>query len=175
MAQGELCQICKQAPATISVTQVLNGEKKHLKLCEKCAEAKGGLHSLSDLSSFFENALSGILGFEPDIPKPRGEEVECPGCHMTLSRFERDGLLGCPQCYETFKDELAILLRRLHGSNKHIGTQPRHLRPSRQDAELEKLRDQLRLAVESEKYELAAKYRDMIKNIERELLRDASP
>jgi protein arginine kinase activator len=175
MAHVELCQICKKAPATISVTQILNGEKKHLMLCEKCAEAKGALHSLSDLSSFFEKALSGVLGIQLEKPEPRGEELECPGCHMTLSRFEREGLLGCPQCYETFKDELAVLLRRMHGSNKHIGTQPRHLRSAQPRVELEKLRQQLRLAVESEKYELAAKYRDMIKNIERDLLRDPSP
>jgi len=175
MAHGELCQICKQAPATISVTQIFNGEKKHLKLCEKCAAAKGGLHSLSDLSAFFEKALSGILGLAADLPEKHGTEIECPGCHLTLSRFEREGLLGCPQCYETFKDELAILLRRMHGSNKHIGTQPQHLRLPQQKAELEKLRRQLRQAVETEEYELAAKYRDMIKNIERDLLRDATP
>ncbi|RMD95242.1 MAG: hypothetical protein D6814_13505 [Calditrichaeota bacterium] len=173
MKDKELCQICKKAIATVSITQVFDGKKQQWKLCEACAEEKGGMHSLAGLPEFFEKVVSNILGSEQEPqPRPEKDQRECPTCHITLSDFEKIGLLGCPDCYQAFWDELSVILRRIHGSNKHIGSRPRPQRVFGNVPDLDALKRELRFAIEQENYERAAEYRDMIRNLERELLRE---
>jgi len=77
--------------------------------------------------------------------------------------------LGCAQCYESFQTHLRDLLRRLHGSSQHVGE--RYAPPGADDAadpriQLLDLREQLRRAVDSENFELAAELRDRIRVLE---------
>jgi protein arginine kinase activator len=65
---------------------------------------------------------------------------------------------------------LRELLRRLHGSSRHVGQ--RYETPDTHVVEkpdtLHDLRDRLRRAVESEQFEVAAELRDRIKALETE-------
>ncbi|HET7599249.1 MAG TPA: UvrB/UvrC motif-containing protein, partial [Gemmatimonadales bacterium] len=77
------------------------------------------------------------------------------------------GRLGCPECYRSFEAPLRDLLRRLHGSTVHVGERYAERGgeddPRRREAEL---REQLRLAVETENFELAAELRDRLRVLE---------
>jgi hypothetical protein len=102
---------------------------------------------------------------------PGGAEVTflCQSCGATLQDFRESGRLGCPDCYRTLGEPLRELLRRLHGATRHTGE--RYAVPgSNQDSpparsSLE-LREQLKRAIESEDFELAAELRDQLKVVE---------
>ena len=100
---------------------------------------------------------------------PAGTDAgSCDFCGATLQDFRDSGRLGCPQCYTVFEHHLRGLLRRLHGSSQHVGEV--YLAPSSAAPEphrlLTDLREQLRRAVDSENFELAAELRDRIRVLE---------
>jgi protein arginine kinase activator len=77
------------------------------------------------------------------------------------------GQLGCHQCYQTFFDHLKDLLRRIHGSNEHLGKVPRSSRDKfLARRKLNKLQQQLKTAIESEDFERAALLRDKIQRLQ---------
>ena len=80
--------------------------------------------------------------------------------------FRSDGRLGCPADYEVFRAGLLPILQRIHRATRHVGKVPRRLAPENRAAEVLKLRQQLRRAVDAENYELAAQLRDLIRQKE---------
>lgn len=69
-----------------------------------------------------------------------------------------------------FEDRLEPLLRRIHGSDTHVGKAPAGAgEKARMRRQLEDLRKQLSRAVSDEAYEEAAKIRDRIKEVEAKL------
>ena len=93
---------------------------------------------------------------------------ECSFCGLTFDGFRQTGRLGCPHCYETFSGHLPRLLRRIHGSTKHVGKIYLPPDPTASDMEkrLEGLRRKLERAVQSEDFERAAEIRDQIRSLE---------
>jgi protein arginine kinase activator len=165
MAETEKCQKCKTAFANVNVTYVENGKKKHWKLCEACAQKHDELQQLSAAPEFFKKFVQNIFGADMEDKI----KLQCPNCNLTLQEFENSGLLGCEDCYSTFQDELNILLKRIHGSHKHIGSRPRPARAIGDVPDLEAVKINLREAIEQKNYELAAEYRDKIRDFEREI------
>jgi protein arginine kinase activator len=43
---------------------------------------------------------------------------------MKLADFRGKGRLGCPRCYDTFRQELMPLLQRIHEAQSHRGRLP---------------------------------------------------
>lgn len=160
------CDQCREREAVIHLTQIVNEQVTTLHLCERCAAEKGvespGAVAKTPLGSFLA-----AMGKEAETPAPRHADA-CPGCGGSLQDFRESGRLGCPDCYRTFEAPLRDLLRRLHGSTHHVGE-----RYAEQGAELREprvqaadLREQLRMAVETENFELAAELRDRLRVIE---------
>src|SRR5262249_27897604 len=93
--------------------------------------------------------------------------VQCSNCGMHYSTFKETGRLGCAECYSSFAIKLRPLLRRIHGSTRHVGKLPAregdHVSPARQ---VQRLHDELQRAVEREEFERAAEIRDRIKKAE---------
>jgi protein arginine kinase activator len=92
----------------------------------------------------------------------------CPSCGATLSDFRESGRLGCAACYRTFEPSLRDLLRRLHGSSRHLGERYAPPGGAAEEAEVvtvSQLRNRLRLAVETENFELAAELRDQLRTL----------
>lgn len=170
-----LCDRCKQRPANVHYTQIINGIKTEMNLCEQCAQEEGLLNS-DTFSSFMnftpfsvQNLLAGLMNFLPNTERGFTEEqLKCDNCGMTYDKFKQTGRLGCSKCYDFFKDELNPLIRRIHGSIGHRGKIPRKtggvLRAKR---EIEELKAQLDKAVKDEAYEEAAKLRDKIRDLEK--------
>jgi protein arginine kinase activator len=170
-----LCQICKKRPVAISYTQVINQKKTQLSICVKCAEEKGITNPLAGLPEVFGKIVANILGEQAleeieERPRRHGNR-RCPKCDTSLDELEKTGLLGCDQCYETFEKELAVLLRRIHGSSKHIGSRPRPRRVIPAERDLVKLHKELAEAIGKEKFERAAELRDLIRDAESEASR----
>ena len=106
---------------------------------------------------------------------------------MTWEAFQQNGLLGCSECYDHFKDVLPPLLRSLHGHTEHIGKKPAADASAQKGAattidvepaaesELERLKSAMKQAVETENFEEAARLRDAIKALEAKEKNDGNP
>jgi protein arginine kinase activator len=85
---------------------------------------------------------------------------------MKYAQFRAQGRLGCPRDYEVFRGLLEPLLDRIHRQTRHVGKSPARRRRHVSRAELTALRSQLRAATEAERYEEAARLRDLIRERE---------
>ncbi|HEV8264275.1 MAG TPA: UvrB/UvrC motif-containing protein [Gemmatimonadales bacterium] len=174
-----LCDSCKERDAVINLTQVEHDSKVTLHLCEQCAQEKGvetgGTVLKSPLGSFLGALGKGGGGGSGALVPTPSDGVRCPACGSTLRDFRDSGRLGCDQCYVAFDFHLRDLLRRLHGSSQHVGERyadggeaggGRGGADADPRGQLLDLKAQLRRAVESENFELAAELRDRIRVLE---------
>ncbi len=159
------CDVCKEAEATVHLTQIVSGAMQKIDLCESCAKAKG----VSDPTGFSLADLLLGLGQESASPTALAVETRCPGCGMTQSDFKKSGRLGCAQCYDTFSEGLSPLLKSMHKGEQHIGkTPPGHSENLAFAERLKILKRDLEHAVKAENFEAAASLRDRIKKLEQE-------
>jgi protein arginine kinase activator len=164
------CEQCHEREAVIHLTQIVNEQVTTLHLCERCAADKG-VESPGSMPKTPLGTFLAAMGQElaPESPAPRSGD-NCPRCGGTLQDFRESGRLGCPDCYRSFEAPLRDLLRRLHGSTHHVGEryseQQISLPPPMSRPEASDLREQLRLAVETENFELAAELRDRLRVLE---------
>jgi protein arginine kinase activator len=161
------CDHCRERDAVIHLTQIVDDQVTTVHLCEKCAAEKGvdspAAHAKTPLGT-----LIGAMGKGPEQPPtPRSTDV-CLRCGATFQDFRESGRLGCPDCYRSFETPLRDLLRRLHGSTHHLGERyaERESAPAVDHEAAADLREQLRLAVETENFELAAELRDRLRVLE---------
>jgi protein arginine kinase activator len=159
------CDQCREREAVIHLTQIVNEQVTTLHLCEKCAAEKGvenpGAIAKTPLGTF----LAAMGKSAEQAPAPKSDT--CGRCGATFQDFRETGRLGCADCYRAFEAPLRDLLRRLHGSTHHLGERYAEREPAavaRQQAA--DLREQLRLAVETENFELAAELRDRLRVLE---------
>jgi protein arginine kinase activator len=160
------CEQCREREAVIHLTQIVNEQVTTLHLCERCAAEKGvespGAQPKTPLGTFLA-----AMGQEPEQAHAPKTDT-CARCGGSLQDFRESGRLGCPECYRSFEAPLRDLLRRLHGSTHHMGERYAES-GSPEPAERQQasdLREQLRLAVETENFELAAELRDRLRVLE---------
>jgi protein arginine kinase activator len=162
------CQNCQKNQATVHLTEIQDNRMTELHLCQSCAEEKG-LNSVPATPKFsigelLANMVDGMSTTEEERVGP----VQCPSCGMHYSTFRETARLGCADCYQAFGAKLRPLLRRIHGSTRHVGKLPAHdgtvVTPQRQ---VQRLHDELLRAVEREEFERAAEIRDRIKTLEK--------
>ncbi|TDL62257.1 hypothetical protein E2R56_28660 [Rhodococcus qingshengii] len=173
-----ICQECNQRPAALHFTKIINGEKTEVNLCEKCAQEKGEMFMFTGGSGFtFNNLLAGLLNIDSTVQKQnqntfqQEEVLQCSGCSMTFPQFIKVGRFGCAHCYETFKEQLPPVLKRLHSGNwSHSGKIPKrigggiHLKK-----QVENLKSELKELIQQEEFEKAAQIRDEIRTLEKGL------
>ena len=119
-----LCQNCGKNEVTFRYTQVVNGVKKEMNLCDNCASELGlkdinfsmPISFSSFLSDFFNDYSDSIL---PSFIGTR--QLQCDNCGTTFDDFLNTGVFGCDECYDTFEDRIEPLIRKIQGSNKHKG------------------------------------------------------
>lgn len=164
--------------ATLHFTQIVNGQKTEVNICEECAQKKGYL-SQSDEAFSLHELLTGLFNVSSqskkmDFNKERLMEpmtsLKCSKCDLSFSEFQRMGKFGCAHCYDAFKARLNSVIRRVHsGNDRHNGKIPKrkggklHLQK-----ELTMYREYLKQLIETEKFEEAAVIRDRIKELEKD-------
>jgi len=156
------CDKCDK-PATIHLTEIVNGEKIEKHLCEDCASGEGiTIKASAPLSQLLEDFILQSSG--------GGElsDLTCNVCGLSFSEFRRQGQLGCPNDYDAFSEALVPLLERAQeGATQHVGKVPaRAGKDQRKQNAILRLRAQLRGAIAAERYEEAAELRDRIKDLE---------
>lgn len=158
-----LCEECKAQEATYTVSVMMGGAVTQRHLCGDCM-AKMNMNiasgNMKHLLSAFLSAITG--GGESQTP-PK-DDIVCPRCRTTLSQFTRTGHLGCPSCYQAFREQLQPMLLQIHGRVQHAGRHPLDNEAAqRQRSEQEALTRQLEQAVAMEDFETAALLRDRLK------------
>jgi protein arginine kinase activator len=99
----------------------------------------------------------------------RVDQRTCPKCGITFHEFRQQGRLGCAHDYDFFQRELEPLLANIHGEKLHTGKRPRTAgAEALVRAELNRLKEQMREAVEKENYEQASQLRDQIRQLDKD-------
>lgn len=182
-----LCDNCKENEANIKYTQIINGVKKELNLCEKCGKELGVVNMQFDMPINFSNFLGDFLSdfneeaFLPDYGNKK--ELRCNICNSTLDDILSTGRFGCSNCYDIFADQIDEIIKKIQGSNIHVGRIGKAVEKNNIDEEnkeefankenkdipkLELLQQKLKKAIREERYEDAAKLRDEINDIKNE-------
>lgn len=158
------CSFCGEV-ASFYVLDLLGGSKKEWYLCPQCMTKydKSG-YLIKFAIALNEKALAAQL----DAPvKPA--ETTCPKCGMTLSKFMRTKRVGCANDYDLFK--LGPVLKEYHKADQHVGKVPSDqvLPPEIISSRLDHLKIAMDQAIEAEKYEDAAKLRDEIRALKKDI------
>ena len=109
------------------------------------------------------------------------KQLKCDNCGYTFEDIVNTGKLGCENCYSVFENRLDPIIKKIQGSNKHVGRTGKIIdskisekinnkdsktENNKDVSKVEKLQNDLKKAIKEEKYEEAAKIRDEIKKIE---------
>ena len=169
-----LCDECGAREATVTLTVVQNNERTLRHLCPECMQRLGGARSM--LSAIFAAAVANVAALTQQRKAEEGDGGEesvpdktCPRCGLSYAAFRKSGRLGCPGCYDAFREELRPMLQQLHGRTQHAGRRPdstggAHLVQSRRE-ELQRLMNE---AVQREDFEQAAILRDQLRALAKE-------
>ena len=174
-----LCENCGKNPANVKYTQIINGDKKEMHLCEECSEKMGignmefkmPIDFSSFLGEFFNEFDHGT--FMPELNPIK--ELKCDNCNLTFEEFMNTGKFGCSNCYEAFESKIDPILKNIQGSNRHIGrlgkvekAEKIEKQEAKQEkSEVDELKEKLKQAIKEERYEDAAHLRDEIKKFEK--------
>ena len=131
-----LCDICKKAEAYIHWLKIENGlvhEVHYCPQCEKDLEQDNQTDLSPDALPAEETPVENKTDHPPMHPSHKKEffkpGLACPVCGLTYQRFKEIGRLGCPECYDAFregKEGMPNILRKIHGSTRHQGKYPKH-------------------------------------------------
>ena len=187
-----LCEKCGKNEATVYYHENVNGKTKTFRLCGGCAKEMEDADELPkfDPDRFFDELdlfdepflqspmktlnglLQGFFGTDRALGSGSGrekkEEKTCPGCGSSLRDFATRGA-GCPKCFETFAEELAPTVSRVHGKAAHTGRAPGRYRSRvERKRRMETLAEEQREAIKNEDFEKAAAIRDELKKLRAE-------
>jgi protein arginine kinase activator len=169
------CENCKNKQATVFYADESGG--RHA-LCASCARTLGKISQYdpsegqkSQSTVFIPRVtLTSLSASELSVPtylcenENRGRSV-CPVCSCTLESAAETGRVGCPECYTVFAD---ALFPQTLTPETALGARMPSSRRSAIDRmrSISELKTQIKHAVESENYELAATLRDKIRKLE---------
>ena len=174
-----LCESCGQN-AQLNYTEVVGGEKQSRPLCTDCARQRG-LY----LDADFEPGappppappsiqLTQVTATFTSVPLAAGPDLapaaprRCQGCGTNLVSLRKTGRVGCPECYDTFREHLEPLLRRVHGKVRHCDAttpEPRVESGEQRLRRARQLQRELTEAIHCEDFERAAHLRDEIRQL----------
>ncbi|AHC14256.1 UvrB/UvrC motif-containing protein [Salinispira pacifica] len=161
-----VCEICSSDEHILVLRQMLGKKERTVNICTNCASILGIERPESGIRPQTGDLLTAVL--DPGGVGPRDSRV-CDSCGISYAEIRRQGLAGCARCYDVFKSEITALLRRVTNRNSHRGKLPRRLwRVKSLLIEKPELELELRRALEQENYELAARLRAAIAELEGE-------
>lgn len=161
-----MCDVCGKKKATVHLTEIVDEQLSEMHLCEKCARAKS---SQMEQQFGLADLLAGLADFGKPVSESEKVDLQCSSCGLTYEEFRKFGRLGCSECYEAFKMHLSTLLKKVHGSNQHLGKTPAQILPAqkKQLENFQELKSQLMQAIQMEDFEKAAQLRDKIRDAEK--------
>lgn len=153
------CQKCGECEATIHSVSIINGVKHESYLCSSCADDKNNLGfsfpSINDLFKSF--AMGGTTK----------NTMKCSNCGYSYDDFLSSGLMGCPECYDSFRGELLPIIKKYQAGNFENKMDMGEVKPvAKETDKLTELKQKLNEAISLENFEEAAVIRDEIRELE---------
>ena len=109
-----VCQNCGKNEANVKYTQIVNGVKKEMVLCEECAEKMGISNFKVNMPIHFSNFFDDLFDDEQLLPSFMKENSNtCTNCGEEYDNFIKTGLLGCADCYDMFEDKIDQVLKNM--------------------------------------------------------------
>lgn len=158
-----ICERCHNFEATVHLTEIIKDVRSEVHLCETCAREIGFSSKISGISSLM-TVNSG------DFSNDDG--LVCPLCGTDDLEISENGRAGCPFCYTAFETAFNILggdasyngsvpQKKSETVREHTATVAAH-----EFVSVESLKRDLDNAVLDERYEDAARIRDLIRECE---------
>lgn len=159
------CQHCNHNEATTHIKKNVNGNVTEMHLCSDCARELGVMEEFSPESFFNDTFFGNFLGAGVPAMNILSGIDHCEYCGSTFNDIVKNGRVGCANCYSKFEDRLQPTITKMHGNAKHIGknvtyTEEKEAEP--EISELDKLKNDLKLAIKEQRFEDAAVLRDKI-------------
>jgi len=145
------CDLCGKNEAKYKYYEVDSNSIRELNICDECAQKKG-------------------IDFASRKAQVEQENIECHGCGLSFKEFKENNLLGCPECYNSFRSKLKIIFKQMHPDTIHTGKELiKDVRVLNMKKEIRELQQQLQNYVAKEKYEEAVQIRDKIEKCQLEI------
>ena len=168
-----MCEECGIRPAKFHLMTITNDMRAERNLCPVCmAKYQKQLPGIdfSNLAGILNSILEKQPGRQKETVDAEMAELTCEQCGMTYAEFQKCGMLGCAECYKTFKKPLDALLQQIHGNTQHAGRIPGSVRSGVSiRMNIDRLKQRLQKAIAEEEYEQAAKLRDSIRALNAQL------
>ena len=151
------CDLCDRS-AIYHDVRIVNNEHNTTHLCAEHALEAGVNLGPIDLSVVFST-------IEETLEHTSAKA--CPDCGMTIAQYKKCSLLGCPTCYETFKEVLLPIINKVQNNNTQlVGRVPSQMSVDlNRHLQIRKLLKKLESAVSQEQYEQAATLRDQLREL----------
>lgn len=165
------CELCHNAEAASVLNLKRNGVDCELYVCRECASE----HKKKRIAETEPAKRAGKpRSFRPaaasqgDVRRMDGKTAvrQCPGCGRRAAGPDDPALavVGCEQCYETFRDWLRERLRVAQFGDRNCCPPPKK---SKRDVVMGRMHDALRKLVEEENFEEAEELKRQIEECER--------
>jgi protein arginine kinase activator len=175
-----ICDFCKKNIATVHLIRVQNDNVEKVNICSECAR-DFSFFSEDDFYKDLSNILSKI--FQSDADTVYDSEVHqslqnleikknrsCPFCGTDLKSIKKQGKMGCPHCYNEFRSILLPIIKAIHQDTKYRGKMPETMpRQMKLEKSISDLRNRLQREIFIENFEEAARIRDEIKQLEKNI------
>lgn len=168
-----MCEECGIRPAKFHLMTITDNERTERNLCAVCmAKYQKQIPGIdfSNLAGILNSILENKTGKTSVETDEALNALTCEQCGMSYAEFQKCGMLGCAECYKTFKVPLDALLQRVHGNTQHAGRIPGGVRSGVSiRMSIDRLKQRLQKAIAEEEYEQAAKLRDSIRALNAQL------
>lgn len=157
------CDRCGK-PSVYHSTLIVNGVSQTTNLCRDCAIKEGVFETAP--TSIFDDMFDVFSDF---LPYEKFEDITCPVCKTSLREFKSTHKLGCPNCYEAFRNEVKAVLNKIAPYPSHKLSKGSTSTKSGTNDVAEKiaeLRAEMAQAVKEERYEDAGKLKKQIQKLE---------
>ena len=167
------CTHCNEREANTHIKRIINGRKEEMHLCEECARELGVMEEFSFEPFTMDSLFGNLLGAGAKAFNSLSGVDRCTYCGTTFNDIVNTGRVGCAHCYDKFERKLEPSIEKLHGRAKHIGknvsyTEEKNETEKESVSELDKLKADLKLAIQEQRFEDAAVLRDKINALGKE-------
>jgi protein arginine kinase activator len=167
-----LCDQCFLRNALVHITNIRGGSITIRHLCQDCAvEEPFNLMRLGEMMKGLVFLIEGSPETrQKALPKQQQQkDLECAQCYYRLSDLKKTQRVGCPACYEFFKE--FIISKVIKPKDLVPSSTPKELAVSSEKdhlqetpaGEWELLQSRLYQALKQEDYEEAARLRDRLR------------
>ncbi len=175
-----ICDFCKKNEAAIHLIRVQNDNVEKVNICAECA----GDFSFFSEDDFYKDltkilykifrADEGQSNSRRELKTLKNLEIRqnrsCSFCGTDLKNIKKLGKMGCPNCYIEFKNILLPIIKAIHKNIEHRGKIPENTSGQiKLEKSIRDLRNRLKREIFVENFEEAARIRDEIRQLEKNI------